>query len=150
MKWNFGFTTVIDPTTLGFTWPDNYIFADLAISEDKKSIDVLCDVGFRTEELLCVGMVEVVNDSTFDIELDSVNLVSDVEESFLVNYISIYYFFDGMGLENHIYPGDIVKAGESKTLISVFKLSELSEEMLPADGMQLSFRFDTEWLQVED
>ena len=149
MKWNFGFTNVIDPTTLDTTWPDNYIFADLTISNDKKSIDVMCDVGFRTEELICVGMVEVVNDSTFDVELDTVNLVSDYEEDFLTEYVTIYYFFDGMNLEDHVYPGDIIKAGESKILISVFKLSELTEEMLYEDGMQLKFRFDTEWLQVE-
>ena len=149
MKWDVGFTEVVDLSQ--YNPPENFILANVEISQDKKSISVACDIGVRTDAIECIGVVKIDNDSTFDVILDSINTgggpanLSHLSKYLVDQSVNVCISIDNC---EELVPGYVLKAGESRFLGFNYSFKELTEDILPETDLTINFSVLTYWVEA--
>ena len=161
MKWNVSFTDVEDvsdefegnnPDMLE-TLNADVIDTNVALSSDKKSISLSFDFGTNTKSKYGAIKAAIKNDSSFDVILEEKKFSSDnnvVFPIFQVEYLDEYDIF--WSDQNNFWGelvkvGDVLQAGETKEIVLVYKLKELTEDMLFPDGLTLQYDFNLNWVE---
>jgi hypothetical protein len=149
MKWDVGFTEVVDLSQ--HNPPENVILANVEISQDKKSLSVACDIGVRTDAVMCSTAVIVSNNSTFDVVLDSIDSGgSPANLSRLNKYLVDQSAIVCISIDDceELVPGYVLKTGESGILGIQYNFKELTEDILPETDLTINFSVLTYWVEA--
>lgn len=161
MKWNVEFISVEDvsdefegnnPDMLE-TLNADVIDTNVALSSDKKSISLSFDFGTNTKSKFGAVKAAIKNDSSFDVVLEEKKFSSNNNVTFPIfqfEYLDEYDIF--WSDQNNFWGelvkvGDVLQAGETKEIVLVYKLKELTEDMLFPDGLTLQYDFNLNWVE---
>jgi hypothetical protein len=144
MKWDVGFDQVIELNSADY---NNSLIANTSISSDKKSISLSCDLGSNTSKIDCISRVTIKNNSTFDVVLKSFveNGIDDYEDYIADSYFNWYDIANNT--ESKVRVGYVLEAGETATLNIKYIFKELTADLLPSKGLEMSFDFEMEWVE---
>ena len=137
MKWNIGFTEA--------TNGEGTITASPSVSGDKKTVTVACDLGTSTKSETCQAEVKVTNDSTFKIKLSedpTVTYNADYIESVKVQAYQQGRYFD-------ITKDWSISANMDLYFYITITTKELSEDMLPDEGLSIPVEVTMDWVQEQ-
>lgn len=165
MKWDVGFVDIkdysaeyIEYNEIKFPTMDvkEVLYAAPAvatISEDKKGISFACDIGKSTKMIMCVVVATIKNDSTFDVEIESIELSSDNQEEYdyykneLSFANSLAWFTSLEEAQPKLKVGDVLKAGETKQIIASYSAGSLSPDNLPENGATININMEVNWIE---
>ena len=135
MKWDVGFTSAVDG--------EGSIKSLSAISSDKKSVTVTCDVGTSTSSETCIVKATITNASTFNIMLREVPTIAYDD-----TYISSV---DVMWLKSFEAPKklDGINNGKSEDVQIKITTKELEESMLPEESISISISIVFDWIEAD-
>ncbi len=127
ISWDVGFSETSDG---GGT-----VTAAPAISQDKKTITVTCNLGTSTKSETCIAKAKISNNSTFAVELSS-----DPTITYENDYISSVSAQWTSNLEN-VAKQDIIAANATEELKITIVTKELTEDMLPSEQLSIPVTF---------
>ena len=165
MKWDVGFVDVKDYSTeyieynkIKYPTIDMLEFvytppAVATISDDKKGISFGCDIGKSTKMIMCMVVATIKNDSTFDVEIESIQLSSDNQEEY--DYYkqefsftqSLAWFTSLSETQQPLKVGDVLKAGETKQIIVSYSAGGLTPDNLPENGATININTKVNWVE---
>jgi surface protein len=121
MKWDVGFSNVEDN---GST-----ISTTAEITNNGKSITVICDIGTNTDQQICTVKATIINNSTFDISLS---------EEPTISYDDTYIHTITFKWNNHptygnytVLKDNYIEKGKSEEVIITIKTKFITKDMFP-------------------
>ena len=145
MKWDVGFSSV--GKAIGWWDEESAIDAEMVISEDRKSLSYVCDLGTETSSKLCTGIAVVSNNSSFDVALENISFsYGDTSQELFYSYFNYFGIWDN-NTEDSLGVGYVLKAGESVPLLIGGVSKELTEDMLTEEGLSLNFGVTLDWVE---
>ena len=134
MSWDVGFSNAYDG---GGT-----VSSSSAISQDKKTISVICDIGTTTNSQTCITKATVVNNSTFAVELENTpNIVYDAR---YVKSINVTWTDDS----TKVQALDFLTSQSSREMKIEIVTNQLTEELLPSDDLTVPITVTMNWVEA--
>ena len=127
MKWDVGFSAIEDN---GGT-----VLSESSISEDGKTLTVLCDFGSNTIQKTCITKATITNNSTFD-----VGIISNPSIKYNSDYIHTLTFKwnNHSTYENKtVLKDNFIAKGTSEEVILTIKSKFLSKDNLPSQNTKI-------------
>ena len=127
MKWDVGFSAIEDN--------GGSVLSESSISEDGKTLTVLCDFGSNTMQKTCITKATITNNSTFD-----VGIISNPSIKYNNDYIHTLTFKwnNHSTYENKtVLKDNFIAKGESEEVILTIKSKFLSKDNLPSQKTKI-------------
>ena len=165
IKWNVGFTEMKDYSEEYIEYNRNkfptmdmtqFVYtpkATTSISEDKKTVSFSCDVGQSTKMIMCVAVGTIQNDSTFDVEVESITITSEDHEKYdqaisALNASVSTKWFTSFDDQSKVTVGDVIPAGETKQVLISYSVGDLTTENVEiVSGLQLDFDVNINFIE---
>ena len=140
MKWDIGFANVEDN---GSTIDSEY-----EITNNGKTITVLCDFGSSTNQETCITKATIINNSTFDIGLTS-NPTITYDDTYI--HTLTFKWNNHPTYENHtVLKDNFIKKGESEEVILTIKNKFFNLENLPTANTTIPITVTLNFIEWKD
>lgn len=159
MKWDVKFTSVVDVKEQYSLYAKSKLNEDIYVVDSNPSlvsggedIAVSFDFGNSTNEKYSVVKATITNNGSFDVVYNDLSLLfkSNDEREFFMPYIketNVYWFSSFEEPLVGLKKGDVLKVGETKELLFVGTLAELTEDLLPENGFSVKLNYHVEWVE---
>ena len=133
MNWEIGFATVSDG--------NGSVVANTAVSEDKKTITINCNVGTSTKSETCIAKVQIANNSTFAVELESAPEIT-FNQSYIESVTAKW-----SDTSSNIGASDTVNASTAKEALITITTKKLDENTLPTEEINAPVNVTMNWIE---